>query len=79
MSVRVRVRVATAREVLGNTVILYTTDGGSVDYMTRGTLKGQVFTTGDFGSVVTISLAISLAMSLVSHVLSHVLRAAPFV
>lgn len=40
--------VATARGVLGQDVILFTTDGGSTGYMTRGTLKGSaVYSVGD--------------------------------
>ena len=42
--------VAKARQHLGNDVVLYTTDGGSLGYMTRGSLNGSaVYTTGDFG------------------------------
>lgn len=38
-----------ARSLLGDSIILYTTDGGDTGYMSRGTLPGKVFTTGDFG------------------------------
>ena len=42
--------VAVARQYLGNDLILYTTDGGDVSYMSRGTLNGSaVYTVGDFG------------------------------
>ena len=40
--------VASARKMLGSDIILMTTDGGSVGYMTRGSLKGSaVYTVGD--------------------------------
>ena len=42
--------VTVARKYLGQNVILYTTDGGDVGYMSRGTLNGSaVLTLGDFG------------------------------
>lgn len=42
--------VSLARQYLGNSVILYTTDGGDESYMIRGTLNGSaVLTLGDFG------------------------------
>ena len=40
--------IASARASLGPNVILMTTDGGSVDYMKRGSLPGpSVYTVGD--------------------------------
>lgn len=42
--------VTLARQNLGQNVILYTTDGGDLSYMTRGSLSGDiVYTVGDFG------------------------------
>lgn len=42
--------VQLAREKLGEDIILYTTDGGDLSYMTRGSLNGSaVYTVGDFG------------------------------
>lgn len=42
--------VGLARRYLGSDLILYTTDGGSLSYMTRGSLNGSaVYTVGDFG------------------------------
>lgn len=42
--------VALGRQYLGNNVVLYTTDGGSLSYMQRGSLPGSaVYTVGDFG------------------------------
>ena len=42
--------VQLARSNLGDKVILYTTDGGSLGYMQRGSLNGSaVYTVGDFG------------------------------
>ena len=39
-----------AHQYLGNDTQLYTTDGGDVGYMIRGTLNGSVvYTVGDFG------------------------------
>lgn len=39
-----------ARTLLGNDIVLYTTDGGSLGYMTRGSLNdSSVYTVGDFG------------------------------
>ena len=40
-----------AHEYLGSDeeVIYYSTDGGDVSYMKRGTLPGKLLTTGDFG------------------------------
>eukprot|EP00041_Stephanoeca_diplocostata_P011407 m.188329 g.188329 ORF g.188329 m.188329 type:complete len:797 (-) comp18526_c0_seq2:98-2488(-) len=40
--------VATARGALGEDIILFTTDGGSTSYMTRGTIPGSsVYSVGD--------------------------------
>ena len=42
--------VELARTNLGDKIILYTTDGGNMGYMQRGTLNGSaVYTVGDFG------------------------------
>ncbi|KAA0145568.1 hypothetical protein FNF28_07864 [Cafeteria roenbergensis] len=42
--------VKMARQHLGDNIVLYTTDGGSVGYMSRGSLNGSaVYTVGDFG------------------------------
>lgn len=39
-----------ARSILGNDVILYTTDGGNDYFMSRGSLNSSdVLTVGDFG------------------------------
>jgi len=39
-----------ARQGLGDNVILYTTDGGSLEFMKKGSIYGSaVFTAGDFG------------------------------
>jgi beta-galactosidase len=40
--------IATARESLGNSTLLFTTDGGDTGYMTRGSFKGdEIYTVGD--------------------------------
>mmetsp|Transcript_107929 Transcript_107929/g.336629 ORF Transcript_107929/g.336629 Transcript_107929/m.336629 type:complete len:668 (+) Transcript_107929:99-2102(+) len=42
--------LALAREHLGKEVVIYTTDGGNADFMTRGSLRGgSVLTLGDGG------------------------------
>jgi len=48
------------RKHLGSSVVLYTTDGGNIDYMTRGSLKGDiVLTLGDFGPGTDLSTSIA--------------------
>ena len=40
--------IALARDVLGENIVLFTTDGGDTGYMTRGSIKGSiVYTVGD--------------------------------
>jgi beta-galactosidase len=42
--------VQLARANLGEDVIIYTTDGGNLGYMSRGSLNGSaVYSVGDFG------------------------------
>lgn len=38
-----------AKSLLGEDVIIYTTDGGDLSYITRGSLRGLVYAVGDFG------------------------------
>ena len=40
--------ISSARSILGKNVVLFTTDGGDIGYMTRGSFKGSsVYTVGD--------------------------------